>query len=221
MKTKSTALFLTLLLLCAALFTGCEYFWPGKSGYTPVLAPEIIKSENEYYTEPVKRGTVEKSRKIFSTFSYQSLDNGNKELNLSSTVLRNEYTLFKIGEKGEVVIDTTSPENPNYGKEIFYNAEVIAVPGRESQSFIIRITENYDKNIIKEGTLAWFKIVEEKKENVIVIPISALRQYYTINIVGVLIDGCREDREINTGIYGDESVEVISGLEEGELIVFN
>jgi hypothetical protein len=221
MKIKSIGLLFTFLILCAALSTGCEYFWPGKSGYAPVLAPEIIKSENEYYTEPVKRGTVEKSRKIFSTFSYQSLDSGDKELTLSSTVLSDEYTLFKLGEKGEIVIDTTNPENSNFGKEIFYSAEVIAVPDDRSQGFIIKITENYDENIIKEGTLAWFKIVEEKKENVIVIPESAIRQYYTVCIVGVLKDGCREDREIKIGLYGDDTVEVISGLEEGELVVFN
>jgi len=221
MKIKSIGLFLTFIFLCAALFTGCEYFWPGKSGFAPVLAPEIIKSENEYYSEPVKRGTVEKSRKIFAAFSYQSLDSGEKELILSSTVLSNEYTLFKLGEKGKIVIDTTNPENLNYGKEIFYNAEVIVVPGDESQGFIIRITENYDENIIKEGTLAWFKIAEEKKENVIVIPKSAIRQYYTKIIVGILKDSCREDREIKIGLYGDETVEVTSGLEEGELVVFN
>ena len=221
MKIKSTGLFLTFFFLCAALSAGCEYFWPGKSGYEPVLAPEIIKSENEYYTEPVKRGTVEKSRKIFSAFSYLSLESGDMELTLRSTVLSDEYTLFKLGEKGKITIDTTNPENSNYGKEIFYNAEVIEVPDDESQGFIIRITENYDENIIKEGTLAWFKIVEEKKENVIVIPTSAIRQYYMVTVVGVLNDGCREDREIKIGLYGDETVEVISGLEEGELVVFN
>lgn len=76
------------------------------------------------------------------------------------------------------------------------------------------------KEGIKSGMTADIVIETDKKENVLVISEDALKEINAKKIVKVFKDGKIEEREIETGLEGDNDlVEVISGLEEGEEVV--
>ena len=313
-----------LALSLTAFFCGCSYFLPGKSSYRVVLPPEAVQSGAKFDTQKVGIGTVEKSRQLYSKFTYgqtatftvndqasrrgeglvisaspdiyfqigQKVKTGQKvaqiksniddviaKLRASSTnspqqgrlayydtlkssfvfyapfdgeivsvhipvasqedisdfklefanpdtlrfacaVPADQYQLFKTGEKGEIVIDTSRPDDPNHGRDIKYGGEVISVPAAGGGEFICRITSDYDPGIVKNDTAATFKIVSEKKDNVIAIPKSAVQFFGNKAIAGVMVNGCRVDREIQVGLTGDSTLEVIKGLSVGEVIAF-
>jgi len=83
----------------------------------------------------------------------------------------------------------------------------------------VTISFEEEKEGIKSGMTADIIIESDKKENVLVIPRGTAEKINGKNIVQVFKDGKVEEREIEIGLEGDDFVEVISGLEEGEEVV--
>ena len=70
------------------------------------------------------------------------------------------------------------------------------------------------------GALARVTIVLEEKENVLWLPPTALQTFRGRTFVIVETPGGAQRRvDVNTGIEGDERVEIVSGLEEGQVVV--
>jgi len=74
---------------------------------------------------------------------------------------------------------------------------------------------------IKPGMTADIVIETNRKENVLVIPREALEKRNGIKIVKVLYGNQIENREIKTGLEGDNYVEIISGLSKGEQVIID
>lgn len=72
---------------------------------------------------------------------------------------------------------------------------------------------------VKTGMTANMKIATAEKEKVLAIPLRAVKFKDQGRFVQVLKDGKLEDKPIQTGLEGDQYVEVVSGLKEGEEIV--
>lgn len=72
---------------------------------------------------------------------------------------------------------------------------------------------------IKPGMTADIIIEGDKKEDVLVIPRGALKKVNGEKIVRVFKNGDFEEKKIETGLEGDEYIEVISGLEQGEQVI--
>jgi hypothetical protein len=225
-KTKLVFSMLSVMLLLFS-FTGCEYFWPSNDDNKVVLPPKIVSSIFSYNTQPVKKGMVKKIRSLTATFSSAVNIDGNVhdmgELFFICTVTSDQYNLLNIGEKGTIVLDNTIPKTPQFGKNITYNAQVLYAPDRygNSTSYIIKIIDNYDKNIVKEETLATFQILDQEKDNVLMIPKAAVKSYLSKSYVGILKNGSEEDTMITVGLIGTDSVEVLGGLSVGELVIIN
>ena len=71
---------------------------------------------------------------------------------------------------------------------------------------------------MKPGMTADVIIQTLKKENVLVVPRSALKIEGGITKVRVNANGKIEERQIKTGLFGEDYVEVISGISEGEKV---
>ncbi len=83
----------------------------------------------------------------------------------------------------------------------------------------VTISFEEEKEGIKPGMTADIIIESEKKENVLVIPKGTVEKINGKKIVRVFKDGEVEEREIEIGLEGDDFIEIISGLEEGEEVV--
>lgn len=151
---------------------------------------------------------------------------------LACPVAEDQYGLFSSGEKGMIIIDTSNPEDPNHGKDIRYNGVVVNVPKPEpteanviqfqgSNNYLFKISDDYDINSVKVGTMATFKIVTDQKKNVINIPSSAVRYFASRSLVGVIENGFKVDRQITIGFIGDDNLEVLKGLEVGDVVILN
>jgi len=72
---------------------------------------------------------------------------------------------------------------------------------------------------LNSQTRANINIFIEEISNVLYIPDHTLRRYDNRTFVYVLQDGVRVARDVVTGFEGGRLVEILSGLEEGELVI--
>ncbi|OGZ27396.1 MAG: hypothetical protein A2365_02895 [Candidatus Nealsonbacteria bacterium RIFOXYB1_FULL_40_15] len=82
----------------------------------------------------------------------------------------------------------------------------------------IKIDLDQPEENMKPGMTADVIIQTLKKENVLVVPRSALKIEGGITKVRVNVNGRIEERQIKTGLFGEDYVEVISGISEGEKV---
>lgn len=88
----------------------------------------------------------------------------------------------------------------------------------EKQTF--KMTSDNSENIIEVGAMGTMKLVIDRKESVLNVPKGAVHEADGKTYVYVLGENnMREIKWIETGLYGDQAVEVVSGLTRGEKVV--
>ena len=106
-----------------------------------------------------------------------------------------------------------------------YMGEVVATPEEmpadanpnKKQAILINATDMPDDT--KMGTSVTIKLIREKREDVIVISKALLNNFAGRTFVNVLVDGVREERDVETGINTVMEVEIKKGLSVGELLI--
>ena len=79
----------------------------------------------------------------------------------------------------------------------------------------VSFTEKDDQ--VKPGMTANIDIKTNEKNNVLMIPARAIKEVAGKKVVQILINGAPQDREVTSGLKGDEAmIEIITGLNEGE-----
>lgn len=124
----------------------------------------------------------------------------------------------KIGNPVKITLDA-------YGEDITFEGKVVTIDPAET---VIEGVSTYKTTIhflsedkrIKPGMTANTDILTEKHEGVLYIPQRSVATRNGKKYVQVYRDGAIEEKAIETGLRGsDGSVEVISGLNEGEKII--
>lgn len=121
---------------------------------------------------------------------------------------------FKLGVKLDVEID-----------DEHYSGEVVATPAEapvnsdELAKRSIRIKVDGIPKDIDTGSRARFSLLLDKREDVIVVSRDLVRNFSGRKFVNILKNGIREERTVETGLQTDTEVEIVKGLEPGELII--
>lgn len=71
------------------------------------------------------------------------------------------------------------------------------------------------------GSDARIVYVQEKRENVIVLPRTQINLMSGRRYVNVLEDGVRVEKDVEIGLMTDTEAEIVKGLEEGDLVIVN
>lgn len=74
---------------------------------------------------------------------------------------------------------------------------------------------------VKPGMTANLTIVVESRENVLLLPLRAIRTQGTQKTVTVQYKGQSISVPVTTGLTNDQSVEILSGLQEGDVVTIN
>ncbi len=136
---------------------------------------------------------------------------------VETNVSEADVAKIKLGDGVEITLDA-------YGKDVF-KAEIVSIDpaaafmqGVASYRVVVQFSENDDR--VKEGMTVNANIITQKRDNVLVIPASAIIQRGNDRFV--LVDsgsGSTKEIKIETGIRGsNDMVEVVSGLKEGDRI---
>jgi len=122
----------------------------------------------------------------------------------------------KVGDQASISL-TAIPD-------LTFKGEVVAIDPAETilnEVVYYEVTIALGENIegIKQGMTADITIETNKKDKVLAIPKGTVEKVDGKTMVKVLKNGKAEYREIIVGLKGDDLVEVVSGLAEGEKIV--
>lgn len=121
---------------------------------------------------------------------------------------------FRLGMKANVKI-----ENKEYiGEVVMTPADMPSDANEMTRKSIQLKVENLPDNVTI-GTSASIFLTLEKHEDVIVLPKHVVNNFAGRKFVNVLKNDIREERDIELGIQSDTDVEVVKGLETGELII--
>ena len=121
---------------------------------------------------------------------------------------------FRLGMEVKVIFD-----------KVDYAGEVVMTPAQfpydapDSQKRQILFEVASLPPEAEKGDSATVYLILEKNENTLIIPRSQVQHYMGRKYVYVLDEGIRAERNIETGIETATEVEVLKGLEEGELVV--
>lgn len=72
---------------------------------------------------------------------------------------------------------------------------------------------------IEVGTSVYFEIVVEQQENAVIIPSKALRAFNERMYVHVLEEDVKKEVDVTVGIKTEAEVEILSGLQPGQLVI--
>ncbi len=127
-----------------------------------------------------------------------------------------EAALIKEGQKAILEFDALD--------ELSITGEVIEIDtiGTVSQgvvSYDVKILFDMQDERIKAGMSVSASIVIESKQNVLLIPSVALKNRGSMNYVNILINDKIETKQVVVGSTNDIMVEIIKGLENGDMVI--
>ncbi len=136
---------------------------------------------------------------------------------VSGRVLESEVGLLKGNEIGSVNVSAARPESyQGKVKSVGHNPLVDPNSNLGTYPVSVQITNSDEK--LQPGMSADVTLLLETKENVIVIPVGAVRNEQGQDYVDVSKAGLSIKRKVKLGLVNDVSAEVVEGLAEGESV---
>jgi HlyD family secretion protein len=141
-----------------------------------------------------------------------------KKLEIEANISEVNIGKVRVGNSVSITFDAF-PNNTYNGNVVYIDPGETIVDGVPTYKVTINFTDEIS-NDVRSGLTANLKIKTAEKENVIKIPRYAIQKKGDISFVTIKVGNREERREIVTGLIGkDGTIEVISGLEEGEEVV--
>ena len=155
------------------------------------------------------------------------------EKDLEGSTAKKDQTIMKIVDNADGIFESTEVDKASYFKEgeavsmnIVYGTakgDYELMPSDMAswgEKLIFSVLSMPDGVSLEVGTLGTISVVVDKRENVLSIPFGALNEADGKYYVYVLDENdLRQVRYVETGLIGDDKVEILSGLEEGEAVV--
>ncbi len=152
---------------------------------------------------------------------------------LEGATSQKDEVVMTIVDTSECLFETEAPEAAGYfreGETVSMNISYSSAAGQyellpwhmkewgDTQLFLV---ESGPENAgIEVGTAGTIQVVADRRENVLCIPLSAIHTADDGSYVYVLNeDNMREVKWVETGLAGDDTVEILSGLTEGERVI--
>lgn len=149
-----------------------------------------------------------------STPIYSMMVINNYEIEVS--IPESDIVKIKLGQPVTATLDAYSDEVKFKGSVIFIEPAQTVI--QDVVYYKVKIALDKTDYEIKSGMTANVDIETAKRENVLIIPQRAVLSNGEKK-VRVLADGVIKDVVVETGIKGEEGLEILSGLKEGEKIV--
>jgi multidrug efflux pump subunit AcrA (membrane-fusion protein) len=143
------------------------------------------------------------------------------------TKLRVAIRVDNANDIREVEVGVAAEVTLNQDKVI---GRVVQTPSSSPDTLNKDLAEKYSKTLFIEvpkmpkdakiGSMVGVKIITQQRDQIIKIPRSGLRSYLGRNFVRILEDGKRlRELDVEPGLVGSTEVEIVKGLEEGQVIV--
>ncbi len=142
-------------------------------------------------------------------------------------------TIMTVMDTSESLFEVKDPEAAKYFHEgetvpmtiSFGNGagQYLLLPCRMEEWGDTQLFEVYEgpvESATEVGTTGTITVLEDSRQDVLTLPVGAIKNAGEKRYVYVLGEGnVREARWVETGLYGDSLVEILSGLSEGEKVI--
>ena len=139
-------------------------------------------------------------------------------LQVAVTVSEVDIAKIQVGETATMTLDALS------GKS--YHAKVISISpvgtitsGVVNYTVTLAITNADDT--IKPGMTANLAVEVQRRDNVLLVPVRAVRTQGNQKVVTMRSNGQSIQKAVSTGLSNDTSIEITSGLQEGDVVLIN
>ncbi|MCJ8007546.1 efflux RND transporter periplasmic adaptor subunit [Lederbergia wuyishanensis] len=143
-----------------------------------------------------------------------------------TTQLQIQYTAINANDLADVKLGMDVITNIK-GEDI--KGKVVQTPKDVPADIYEKNPDLYSKSIlveaeklpeeIKVGDIAGIEIITAKKKDTLIIPKNGLRTTVGRNYVQVMVDNTKREVDIEVGIISSTEVEVLKGLNEGDVII--
>ena len=136
---------------------------------------------------------------------------------IEADIYEEDIVQVALGDPAEITLPAF-PEEIFQGKVVFIDETEKIIDGVVYYEIRIAFGETPPAGL-KNSMTADIVIETGKSENVLVVPEGAISRKGNKAAAEVLVDSLIEEREVEIGLRGDRTVEVISGLAEGEKVI--
>lgn len=135
------------------------------------------------------------------------------DLKISLSIPEQYVTRVKVGDSVSVTMESYKGET--FSGKISFLSPVL---DKQSRTRKAEITLDTDKELIV-GMSARVRILVDKRDNVLTISKNCLIEEDGSKYVYIVEDGIAKRRDVETGLYDSERIEIISGLKDGDMVV--
>ncbi|MFA4872968.1 MAG: efflux RND transporter periplasmic adaptor subunit [Patescibacteria group bacterium] len=139
-------------------------------------------------------------------------------LEISVQTPESDIPKLQMNDKADITLDAFGSATVFAGKIRFINPAETIIEG----VVYYEVTVAFDNAVpeIKPGMSADVIMHTDERNNVLTVPLRAVKEKDGINFVEILNGASLEQREVSLGLRGDGGrVEIASGLKEGELVI--
>lgn len=139
-------------------------------------------------------------------------------LQVKVTVAEVDVTKIKVGQTAQMTLDALP------GKTYTAQVTTMSPVGTITQGVVnypVTLGVTNTDGAIKPGMTANLAIAVERRENVLLVPTRAVRTQGNQKTVTVLYKGQSIPVPVTVGLSGDQSIEIVSGLREGDEVVIS
>ncbi|MCK4948342.1 MAG: efflux RND transporter periplasmic adaptor subunit [Candidatus Aureabacteria bacterium] len=127
-----------------------------------------------------------------------------------------EKYLGRLKETAEAKVKVDAYPDEAFLGKITRIAPMVDLATRTAE---VEIEISNEEHRLKPGMFARVNLILEKKESALIVPIKAVLSENNRKVVFIVNGSIAHKKEVKTGIYQKDSVEIIEGLNEGENVI--
>jgi HlyD family secretion protein len=139
------------------------------------------------------------------------------EIEMSGVIDEIDIAKVKLGQEADIILDALP------GKEVKGKVTFISQAGTVKAgvvSYKATITLAHPDEEFRDGMSATAEIIIDRHDNVLLIPNRAIQGSWENPLVEVVVGEKTEQRQVTLGLSDGIKTEALSGLEEGERVIF-
>ncbi len=139
-------------------------------------------------------------------------------LQIDVTVAEVDLPKIKVGQTARVTLDALP------GKTYDATVTEIGPAGTVTQGVVnypVTVAFNNPDQSVKPGMTANLNIVTAQQSDALIVPLRAVRSQGNQKVVTVLYKGQTIQDPVETGLSNDQSIQITSGLKEGDVVLLN
>lgn len=143
---------------------------------------------------------------------------GVSNLQVEVDVPESDITKLAINDPVEITLDAFASTQKFAGVISFIDPAATVI--NEVIYYKVKVSLNEQNELIKSGMTADLSILTEQKDKALVVPARAVVYKNDKAYVQVLVDGKPQEKEVEIGLKGDDSlIEILSGLQVDEEVI--